>query len=570
MNAQEAMKKLALDSLKRQLRDGSLTPDEMSRQLSRAIDAEIARGPAHMDTAFIAACEQLLWQLHAPRTSLLPAGRRRAYPPKPGTALRSRPRWLRPRVAGLALAFLCMVGVAGLALRYTAQLRNNRSTTLSQGTQVPVEEPVRMAVTLALTMAPTASPMPTPSPTPEPTPVAVTPEPLVVLPPLPTEMPRPRYVTMAQLRQEAPQRWQATYSTPNRRVEVDAAVIIPQVDAVPLVELKWVLQDGPAMASALTAQLPETQVVAVDIGNDGRTLRVNVQRDRDRSLISPDNVSGRPRLLPGQQAAATDYPQDAPMQLLKRLVSHAHGDAEGIRLLDQAGTSGLYAYRQMRAGEQPPMIPYGFLQDGDPIPGFERGHYLLRAAQVFEGIPLLPHESQYSYANALSSVEGTLLLEVYDDTEFRLTLQLLRQTGIRVADLPLVSFDTLRLHLEQLIDQGRLRAVDRIELGYSLYYAQPVNPGAEEQQATLLAVPVWRVIGLMLENPEQEPEGYALTARVEAPYSEYRMAEADLRFNAQTGEYLEFMVNRVVNANPAVLTWEQLESGAEDEISLLD
>lgn len=216
------------------------------------------------------------------------------------------------------------------------------------------------------------------------------------------------------------------------------------------------------------------------------------------------------------------------------------------------------------------MIPYGFLQDGDPIPGFERGHYLLRAAQVFEGIPLLPHESQYSYANALSSVEGTLLLEVYDDTEFRLTLQLLRQTGIRVADLPLVSFDTLRLHLEQLIDQGRLRAVDRIELGYSLYYAQPVNPGAEEQQATLLAVPVWRVIGLMLENPEQEPEGYALTARVEAPYSEYRMAEADLRFNAQTGEYLEFMVNRVVNANPAVLTWEQLESGAEDEISLLD
>lgn len=575
MNAQEAMKKLALDNLKRQLRDGSLTPDEMSRRLSRAIDDEIARGPARMDTDLIAACEQLLWQLHAPQTSVLPAGRRKAYPPMLGRTPRAKPRWLRPRVAGLALAFLCMVGIGGLALRYSAELRGRRPVTLSQGTRIPVAETARLSVTLAATVAPTVaftdwptSPPVTPSPTPEPTPLVVTAEPLVVLPPAPTQQPRARYVTVQQLRQEAPQRWQATYSTLGRRVEVDAPIVIPQVDAVPLVELQWLLHDGPSLERALRPLFPQAAVVDVYTHNEGRSLSVSVQRSENSLLMGPRQPSARVRVMPGQPAQASDYSADAPLKLLKRLVTTAQGDTEGIRLLDQAGTTGWYPYRTWRGNEQPPRAPYGFLQDRGPVEGYERGHYLLRAAQVFEGIPLLPFEGQYSPEDQVSSVEGYIYLEAYDDSEFRLSMQLLRQTGIRAADLPLVSFDTLRLHLEQLIEKGWLRAVDRIELGYTLYYAQPVSPGKEEQHATLLAVPVWRVLGLLMDNLEQEPEAYVLTSRLEAPYVEYRAMEADMRFNAQTGEYMEHFVNRMANVNPAVLTWEQMEG--EGEVSLLD
>ena len=110
MNAQEARNHLALEELKRSLRGGSITEDELKARLLRIMEQEEQKGPARMDTAFISSCENLLWALHAPQTQTIRSSKREAYlrlregmrTQKPA----ARPGWAR---AGLALAGVAVV-----------------------------------------------------------------------------------------------------------------------------------------------------------------------------------------------------------------------------------------------------------------------------------------------------------------------------------------------------------------------------------------------------------------------------------------------------------------------------
>ena len=79
MNAQESRNHLALEELKRSLRGGSITEDELKARLLRIIEQEEQKGPARMDTAFISSCENLLWALHAPQTQTIRSSKREAY-----------------------------------------------------------------------------------------------------------------------------------------------------------------------------------------------------------------------------------------------------------------------------------------------------------------------------------------------------------------------------------------------------------------------------------------------------------------------------------------------------------
>ena len=92
-----------------------------------------------------------------------------------------------------------------------------------------------------------------------------------------------------------------------------------------------------------------------------------------------------------------------------------------------------------------------------------------------------------------------------DDGDYDLDIKALRPVGVKVEDLPLANLDRVLATLRDLGEQGRLRRVDRIELGYTLYYERHVKAGPEERDATLVALPVWRVTGYLSPDAAYEP-----------------------------------------------------------------
>ena len=97
-----------------------------------------------------------------------------------------------------------------------------------------------------------------------------------------------------------------------------------------------------------------------------------------------------------------------------------------------------------------------------------------------------------------------------------------------------------------------------------LFQAQHLRTGEKEEDALLLAVPVWRVRGVRLDPGEVELNGAHSRHYLETLGDPIQQAMFDLRFNAQTGEYLDPDQPLPTRINPAVLTFAQLDSEEED------
>jgi len=560
VNAQEAMNRVLLEQLKRQLHSGDLRPEDLRRRLLRAIDDQMQKG-GQMDTALVLACEELLWELDAGQPAPDNAAAKLAGYRRLTDALRkrhARPAGIPWRTAALAAAGTLAMAAALYFTLPRVEPKALPTSAAAHGTPLPVREPVMTASAgpLLVTVAPTEAPTPTPVPTAAP----ITPVPTA------TPIPGPKYITMQELRSLAPARWQQAFEGRGRTVHIDVPLTIPQVDRMPVPELKWQAFDEDAVLLAVNARAPATRL---DVRQQPGApyLFISGTPGDDSYMNGPKRGSSRVIPLPGQPADNTTYTPQQAWDLMQRLMEAAGLDAEHIEQTGVTGTTGFYAYRSATDAQRRAQA-YAYLDRSAPVAGFERGYYHVTARQVIGGVPLLPHEYLYSSTNnSPYQVEGILRMQAADDGDYRLQVKAVQPAGIKVDDLPLANIDRVLDTLRGLAESGRLRRVDSIELGYMLYYEDYVMAGEEEREATLVALPVWRVLGYLAPNAAYEPGTSLEEMSTDAATATYVDESLEFRIDAQTGLLMERHSALPIKGNPPILTWEQMEG--EEDISLL-
>lgn len=559
------MNRLLLEQLKRQLHSGDLRPEDLRQRLLRAIDEQVRQGAEHMDTALVLACEELLWELDAgqPVPASAPAklaGYRRLTDSL--RARRARPTGISLRTAALATAGTLAMAAALYFTLPRVEPQALPTSAASHGTPLPLREPLVTASTgpVLITMAPTEVPTPALTPTPVPTAAPVTPEPTA------TPVPGPKYVTMQELRSSAPARWQHTFEVQGRVSQMDAPIVIPAVDRMPVPELKWLAFDEAALGAAIQAAAPSNGLT-IHMNEGAPYVNILAKAQNDSYLNGPKRGSARTIPLPNQPAANSAYTPQQAWALMERLLQAAGIDIARVEQVGVTGTTGFYAYRSATDAQRRAQA-FAYLDRSAPVAGFERGYYHVSARQVIGGVPLLPNEYLYSSTNnSPYQVEGILRLQAADDGDYRMQVKAVQPTGIKVDDLPLANFDRVLHTLRGLAESGRLRRVDSIELGYMLYYEDYVMAGEAEREATLVALPVWRVIGYLAPDAAYEPGVSLEEMRTDASTTTYVDESLEFRIDAQTGLLMERHSALPIKGNPPILTWEQMEG--EEDVSLL-
>lgn len=562
MNAQEARNHLALEKLKRALRDGSITENELKARLLRVMEQEEHKGPSRMNTDFIASCENLLWALHAPQTQTIRSSKREGFlrlregmrKQKPS----GRPAWAR---AGFALAGAVLV----MGLFYITLPRPQPEALSAAATDFGTPLPVRESLTpgdIISTAAPT--PSPTPEPTPDPSPASTV--------ALPAQTGEPsfidalaagdKYMSLKDLRARAPARFRYAADVNNRPVRVDAPVIIPQGDTMPVPRLKWLPIDQEALRFAM-AELAGAETT-LSIGADGSGIGFTAYAMSGEKPYF-DSVSGKNPtdiiITDNSEPENNPFTSKQAYDLMTGLLEKLDVDPGQISLYAQAGTSARY-----KVGSVDERSPdrYAHFYTDQPVEGHDQGFHILVASQTLDGIPVFPNG--YHWGGPNFEMNNRLRMQILNQKEFSAEGRLIRAEGVKIRDLPLANigrvFDTLR----GLIEKGRLRQIDRIQLGYELFYEQHVKSGSDEMEAALIAVPVWQVLGRLYGDAAEGDSYYQMIARDQYETSAYTDASFELRINAQTGEYIDPYSENSRTYNPALLTWEQMEG--EEDVSL--
>ncbi len=560
MNAQEARNHLALEKLKRSLRDGSITENELKARLLRIMEQEEHKGPSRMNTDFIASCENLLWALHAPQTQTIRSSKREGFlrlrermrKQKPS----ARPAWAR---AGFALTGAALV----MGLFYITLPRPQPEALSAAATNFGTPLPVRESLTpgdIISTAAP--SPSPTPEPTPEPTPPEA----------LPAQTREPsfidalaagdKYMSLKDLRAQAPARFQYTADVNNRPIRIDAPVIIPQGDTMPVPRLKWLPIDQEVLRFAM-AELAGAQTT-LSIGADGSGIGFTAYAMSGEKPYF-DSVSGKTPtdiiITDNSEPENNPFTSKQAYDLMTGLLEKLDVDPGQISLYAQAGTSARYKVGNV---DERRSDRYAHFYTDQPVEGHEQGFHILVASQTLDGIPVFPNG--YHWGGPNFEMNTRLRMQILNQKEVSAEGRLIRAEGVKIRDIPLANigrvFDTLR----GLIEKGRLRQVDRIQLGYELFYEQHVKSGSDEMEAALIAVPVWQVLGRLYGDAAEGDSYYQMIARDRYETSAYTDASFELRINAQTGEYIDPYSQNSRTYNPALLTWEQMEG--EEDVSL--
>ncbi|MGN1021706.1 MAG: hypothetical protein ACI4O7_15185 [Aristaeellaceae bacterium] len=343
-----------------------------------------------------------------------------------------------------------------------------------------------------------------------------------------------KYCTITQLRAQAPAQWTQTYATPWRDIAVDAPVLLPQADALPVITVAYDLNEVISASGHWDVCRTPGGMLSIDIGS--------VDDQRPRGIF---------------HSAQYDIPYDtaafAPGS--REDVSAALTMAEAM-LRDCGMPEGLFDL------SCPAQVAVWWITDrqGKQV---GRCEYCLTLRQQLCGIRLLGHAfmgmpgsmregkgGEYS-----ASVGATLRYISGEHASF--SGDTLRETGRAAEDMPLCGFDRVRQTLEAEIMAGRLRRVDEVELGYVLYNVPGAakDPGKYWRQgAAYWAVPTWMISGIYVEDPALDwspADDPGQPVRSDLHY-------AFLLLDAQTGQLLPRERSRERGAADyrGVVTWE--------------
>lgn len=335
-------------------------------------------------------------------------------------------------------------------------------------------------------------------------------------------------------------------------------MFIPQVDSLPVLKAK--------RAVLSQEKLDEYSDILMESGVD-ETLGFYCFGDFSAFIDWPENKV--------RWSVTTDYLNNLWEEEPLRSLDQVFAENQEFSLADAlSGTKGFF--EEVYCDADAEFIPYHvairspeFIRKGKtktdeyfdcgPLTG--KGWYLIDGWQALEGIPILASADDVQKnqnGHPVCALRNMMMPPTFDISlwhEHHWSLNSIypyEKTGQAVDDLAVCSFDTIKNQLQRMIDEGDLRYVYAIELGYVVYADPDVAYSKDKSEIAkqeFLLVPTWvaevsrsksssgrkldSFNGLEGSYGGMSPNGYDAYS-----YLAQDTGYEKIHFNAQTGEVL--------------------------------
>lgn len=378
-------------------------------------------------------------------------------------------------------------------------------------------------------------------------------------------------------------RWTASYEAYKREIEVDIPIDIPEVNAVPIVQVSGyyaVDQEG-----CLTRDGTKLN----KIGNDGFDI---YEEDGLMTYLSTTDVTGEIKAASFEQDKTVLFLAyyNSPSNLRTHKVKYDSKvyypyevDADKIYAENNTqSAAAAKAYLERVLGyfypESDNSIALRYLEVrsrghkvkglddynlGDYAKDYPMGTYALNFCQTIQGIPVYhdvgwrldttgnaPHELIKDAWKKTEPIMGISdnYFEFMDDNSFEMLVRWVKEVGVIEEDVPLAPLSNIISSVEDEIQKGRIRKVYALRLGYGCYIT-------EESPETYVLYPTWICECDYVDDPKWEIDEWAYN--LEKGFNK-KYTFKTFVINAQTGEMDDpYLSKKEQIFCPSIITWDE-------------
>ena len=384
---------------------------------------------------------------------------------------------------------------------------------------------------------------------------------------------------------EAMGRWTASYEAYKREIEVDIPIDIPEVNAVPIIQVSGyyaVDQEGRLTRDGTKLNkigydgfdIYEEDGLMTYLSTTDVTGEINVSPfDKNKGVIllayynSPSNLRTHkvkydskvyyPYEVDADEIYAEDNPQSAAAAkaYLERVLGYFYPESENSIALR-------YLEVRSRGHKVKGLDDYKL---GDYAKDYPMGTYALNFCQTIQGIPVYhdvgwrldttgnaPHELINDAWKKTEPIMGISdnRFEFMGDDSFEMLVRWVKETGIIKEDVPLAPLSSIISSVEDEIQKGHIRKVYALRLGYGCYIT-------EESPETYVLYPTWICECDYVDDPKWEIDEWAYN--IEKDFNK-KYTFKTLVINAQTGKMDDpYLSKKEQIFCPTIITWEDTQ-----------
>ena len=325
-------------------------------------------------------------------------------------------------------------------------------------------------------------------------------------------------VSVSELHRQAEEmgRWQKTYDTPSGKLNVDIPIIVPDVEAFPVITVENDRPFTQEMADEmLKTAFEQDGLTYFHYDMDGQpseliwgTLGMGMTEDYESAKdFGVSTGEWREGKWSNYDARPNDYRYPWELDMDSTYIrggdqTVAQAMACFQRVIDEAYPNKGYTIAPKRIA-----IHGSTAVDGQSNGG--KGYYTIRAEQVMNGIPMFgalcstigDNSFRVAYASSPETNRianrlapyclgaewrTNVFLKMYtsSDTDYNVNVSMNRIRTVELEDVPLAPLDRVLASIEKEIETGRIRNIHALRLGYMRYS----NPDMEDYA---WAVPMW-------------------------------------------------------------------------------
>ena len=394
-------------------------------------------------------------------------------------------------------------------------------------------------------------------------------------------------VSVSELRQQVERmgRWTASYEAYKREIEVDIPIDIPEVNAVPIVQVSGyyaVDQEGRLTRDGTKLNkigydgfdIYEEDGLLMYLGTtcaNGEIKAASFEQDKTVLFLayynSPSNLRTHkvkydtevyyPYEVDADKIYAEDNPQSATeaKAYLERVLGYFYPKSENSVALRHLEV-------RSRGHKVKGLDDYNL---GDYAKDYPMGTYALSFCQTIQGIPVYhdvgwrldttgnaPHELIKDAWKKTEPIMGISdnRFEFMDDNSFEMLVRWVKEVGVIEEDVPLAPLSNIISSVEDEIQKGRIRKVYALRLGYGCYIT-------EESPETYVLYPTWICECDYMDDPKWEIDEWAYN--LEKGFNK-KYSFKTLVINAQTGEMDDpYLSKKEQIFCPTIITWEDAQ-----------
>lgn len=350
----------------------------------------------------------------------------------------------------------------------------------------------------------------------------------------------PDYVSIVELRDEVADGWHQTYEAHGRtiRMEVDR-IVLPDVDRIPILQVAGVEALSPDRLSTYAVAENLDNRLAYSVGGIG----INNFYDGNKMLVKQDRVYTSEDIDLSYHADGNDLSIQEAIDIVIDSLERAYGEelSEVIKIQSARVDGKVYKYdAKCRIF-------------GDPIDHPDNiGRYELQFWQTLQDVPVLcTGGGSFNYLkNDVPYLFSSISAGILDSEEYGVNANLVKTTMVVQDDSPLRPFKDIKQTLEALIEEGRVRSIEDIRLGYVLY--------CDSEKAEInWAIPTWVCRAEFYDDADQEPY---LLEDPDAECTDVVPRKGNVLIQAQTGLFIDPLDMTPTRRNaPKVIAWDDVK-----------